>query len=337
MNDNQPVSIIIPVRPGGEVRAVERLRTVNYPAGSIEVLVAEGCSPSRQRNRAAAMAKGKLVYFLDDDSLVDPAFLQRAVERFVDPRVAAVGGPSLTPATDTFFQRAVGLVISSPFGGGGARNRYRRTGAARPSSERELILCNLAFRRELFLAFGGLDERLYPNEENELMDRLLTDGWLLVHDPELAIYRSQRPSFRAFMRQFFGYGTGRGEQTRIAGLRHGIDFAPAFFLAYLLLLPWAPTLLWFIPLICYGALLIAAAVAAAWQGRAPAAIPLLFILFPTLHLSYGAGLLKGVLRPRFAQSQTEPPAVAVRVIKELGMPWAAAGVARADNDGRLTP
>lgn len=321
MNDNFAVSIIIPVRPGGIVRAVERLCRADYPAVSIEVLVAEGCSPSRQRNRAVAMAKGELVYFLDDDSLVDSGFLQRAVAQFTEPRVAAVGGPSLTPRDDTFFQRTAGLVLSSPFGGGGARNRYRRTGKARLSSERELILCNLVFRRQLFLDCGGLDERLYPNEENELMDRLIAQGWLLVHDPELAVFRSQRPDFRSFVRQFSGYGVGRGEQTRIAGLRHGIDLAPAFFLVYLLLLPLAPMPLCLIPLICYGAVLAAAALAAAWQGKALLSIPLLFILFPTLHLSYGAGLLKGLLLPRFGKARAEQQEVSIRVVKELGRAW----------------
>ena len=335
MNTITSVSIIIPVRPGGEVRAAERLRSVHYPAGSLEVLVAEGCAPSRQRNRAAEMAKGDILYFLDDDSLVDPGFLQRAAAHFADPRVAVAGGPSLTPETDTFFQRAAGLVLSSPFGGGGARNRYRRTGAARPSSERELILCNLAFRRELFLACGGLDERLYPNEENELMDRLLAKGRLLIHDPDLAVARSQRPHLRAFVRQFLGYGTGRGEQTRLAGFRRAVDFAPAFFLAYLISLPWAPGPFWFIPLACYGAALATAAFAAAWQGGAPAAFPLLLVLFPALHLSYGAGLLKGLALPRFGKGEAKPAEVSVRVLKELGAPWEA-GAAHTGNNGRLT-
>lgn len=338
MNDNIniTVSIIIPVRPGGIVCAVERLCSADYPGGSIEVLVAEGCSPSRQRNRAVAMAKGELVYFLDDDSLVDSGFLQRAVAQFKEPRVAAVGGPSLTPPDDTFFQRTAGLVLSSPFGGGGARNRYRRAGKARSSSERELILCNLVFRRQLFLACGGLDERLYPNEENELMDRLVAQGWLLIHDPELAVFRSQRPDYRSFVRQFLSYGTGRGEQTRIAGLRHAIDFAPAFFIAYLLLLPLVSLPVFFIPLICYGVALVVAAFAAAWYGRELFAIPLLLVLFPSLHLSYGAGLLKGLLRPRFGKARAEQQDVSIRVVKELGKVWDNAGATCCGSDGRLT-
>ena len=111
------ISIIIPVKPGGEVKALEPLRQVEYPADSFEVLVAEGRRPSSQRNKAAAEASGELLYFLDDDSLVDPGFLRRVIGHFSDPQVAVAGGPSLTPSTDSLRQRAFGAALSSPFGG----------------------------------------------------------------------------------------------------------------------------------------------------------------------------------------------------------------------------
>lgn len=332
MDDCVTVSIIIPVKPGGEVRALGRLRGADYPAESVEVLVAEGRQPSRQRNRAAAQARGELLYFLDDDSLVSPNFLRRAAEHFADPRTAVAGGPSLTPPTDTPFQRAAGIVLASPLGGGGARNRYRRTGTARETSERELILCNLAFRRELFLSLGGLDERLYPNEENELMDRIARAGWRMVHDPELAVFRSQRPTLRAFLRQFFGYGRGRGEQTRIAGPRGVVDFVPSLFLLYLCLLPLALHPASLLPLFCYGGAVLAFSLAEAVRAGLPGAFPRLLLLFPSLHLAYGAGLIRGLLLPRFARGGDGAAEVGVRTVKEMGAPWPdEAGTGRGGN------
>ncbi|CAG0933538.1 hypothetical protein RHDC3_02605 [Rhodocyclaceae bacterium] len=321
MDDCVTVTIIVPVKPGGEVKALGGLGLADYPAGCVEVLVAEGRQPSLQRNRAATRARGEILYFLDDDSLTEPGFLRRAARHFADPSVAAVGGPSLTPVTDSLFQRAIGIVLASPLGGGGARNRYRATGEARTTSERELILCNLAFRREVFLGLGGLDERLYPNEENELMDRIGERGWRLVHDPKLAVTRSQRPTYRAFVRQFFGYGRGRGEQTRIGGVRGWVDFAPTLLISYLVLLPFAATPLCFLPLACYGGAIILSAIAGAVGAGLPAAFPLLLVLYPTLHLCYGAGVVKGVLFPRFARGKREPVPVAIRTEKELGVPW----------------
>ncbi|RNC72800.1 MAG: glycosyltransferase [Desulfuromonadales bacterium] len=321
MDDSVTLTIIIPVKPGGAVRALGRLRDAVYPAAGLEVLVAEGRRPSRQRNRAASLARGDILYFLDDDSLADPGSLQRAVRHFADPSVAAVGGPSLTPDSDSLLQRAIGIALASPFGGGGARNRYRKTGTSRPTSERELILCNLAFRRELFLELGGLDERLYPNEENELMDRVMAQGGRLIHDPDLAVQRSQRPTFRAFVRQFLGYGRGRGEQTRISGFRGWVDFAPSLFLLYLSLLPLAPKAVCFLPLLCYGAAVILSAVAASAAAGLPSAFPLLLVLFPALHLSYGAGLLKGLVVPRYARNRGGGEQVTIRTVKAMGEPW----------------
>lgn len=323
MNECHTVTIIIPVKPGGSVLSLARLREVDYPADCLEVLVAEGRRPSRQRNRAAAQATGELLYFLDDDSLVSPHFIRQAVTHFDDSRVAVAGGPSLTPATDSPLQRAIGIALASPVGGGGARNRYRSVGAARPTSERELILCNLAFRRQVFLDFGGLDERLYPNEENELMDRLLAAGWRLIHDPELAVRRSQRPTWRAFCRQFFGYGRGRGEQTRIGGVRSWIDFAPALLLFYLLTVPVVSLPLYRLPAGGYFVLVLLAALVEAFRARLPVMFPRLCLIFPLLHLCYGVGILRGLVAPRFARNGTDEPEVAVRTVKALGGAWPA--------------
>lgn len=322
MDDSLTFTIIIPVKPAGEVRALDRLRkSVDYPPERFEVLVAEGRRPSRQRNLAAAEAKGEVLYFLDDDSLTEPGFLCRAARHFSEPAVSVVGGPSLTPETDTVFQRSAGIALSSLLGGGGARNRYRKTGVARPTSERELILCNMAVRKEIFLAMGGLNERLYPNEENELLDRVSQKGFRLIHDPDLAVHRSQRPTLGAFCRQFLGYGRGRGEQTRIAGVRSVIDFLPSLFLAYLLALPMVHTRVALLPLCAYGLAVLASSLAGGAQQRLFAVIPRLTILYPALHICYGLGFVQGILSPRFARNEGLAADVTLRCAKALNAPW----------------
>lgn len=314
------VSVIVPVKPGGEVKALERLRVVDYPVERLEVLVAEGRCPSRQRNLAASGAAGEILYFLDDDSMVSPGFLRRAARHFVNSDVAAVGGPSLTPPTDTRFQRAVGIALASLFGGGGARNRYRKDGSARATDERELILCNLAFRKSVFLGMGGLDERLYPNEENELMDRIVAAEHLLVHDPELAVLRSQRPTLKAVFRQFFGYGRGRGEQTRIGGVRSLVDFLPSLFLLYLGSAILAGDSAYFLPALCYVAAVLTFSSVNAWQSGEPGAFWPMTAVYPAMHFSYGAGVLAGLIIPRINRCR-DAGGVAVRTVKRMGAPW----------------
>jgi len=221
-------SIIIPIRPGGKPEALANLIKIDLSASQIEILVAEGHNPSRQRNEAVRQAQGEIIYFLDDDSLVQPDCLKRLADHFADPMVTVVGGPSLTPSTDSLLQQAIGSALASTLGAGGVRNRYQSRGTIRKTDEKELILCNLAVRRSAFISCGGFDERLYPNEENELLDRLRASGGILLHDPQLVVKRSQRRTLAAFARQMFRYGQGRARQTRIAGFSGIMPFAPLF-------------------------------------------------------------------------------------------------------------
>lgn len=321
------ISVIIPVKPGGRVRALEPLAHAAYPAKRYEILVAEGCRPSSQRNRAAAAASGDILYFLDDDSLIDPANLERLTRHFSDPSVAAVGGPSLTPPDDTPLQQAFGLTLSSALGGGAVRNRYRRSGTVRRTDDRELILCNLAFRKAVFLAAGGLDARLYPNEENELMDRIRAGGGHLVHDPDLIVQRSQRPTVRAYLRQLFTYGRGRGEQTRLTRRCKFVSFLPTLFLVYVMgLLLTVPAWPFWLPLAGYFAGVGCEAARALAAGFPPGTALHLFWTLPALHCCYGAGLVAGLLRPRHAAPGDGAGEVTLRLTKPLDGAYAAEGV-----------
>lgn len=319
MPDVAKVSIIIPVKPGGTVTALDGLRVVDYPTVSLEILVAEGECPSRQRNAAAAEAGGELLYFLDDDSKVAPGFLRRAISHYADPAVTAAGGPSLTPDTDTPLQQAFGIAFASLIGGGGMRNRYRQIGRVRATCDRELILCNLSFRRDAFLSHGGFDERLYPNEENELMERIRRDEGVLVHDPDLAVQRSQRPTVKAFCRQLLGYGRGRGEQTVISGVLKPITFIPTMFLLYLLFLPLVLKPLYYLPLLCYLIMTAAVAVAAAVRTRRPRAAILLPVVFPLFHICYGFGMIRGLLTAKFKKNDPSRSRVTIRRVKNFGV------------------
>jgi succinoglycan biosynthesis protein ExoA len=306
------ISIIIPIKPGLMPQAAGRIVSLGWLSEHCELLVAEGTNPSCQRNQAVQQATGEIIYFLDDDALVAPDTLQRLEQHFGDSQVVVVGGPSCTPATDSVLQQGIGAVLGSLLGAGGVRNRYRAVGTVRQTTERELILCNLAIRRDAFLAVGGLDERLYPNEENELLDRLKKAGGKLLHDPAVAVERSQRSSIPAFGKQMYRYGRGRAEQTRIAGFSGLMPFVPLVFLLYLLTLPFMPLLLWWGPLMLYLALVTACTVYTGVRERTFGFLLLLPVLFPLLHISNGAGLLVGFLLPLKRQTCYNQPSVTVR-------------------------
>ena len=300
VNSLSVISIIIPVKPDGYVKALETVRELDYPADKLEVLIAEGTQPSKQRNEAAKRASGEILYFLDDDSLPVNLNLKLLIGHYKDEAVAGVGGPSVTPETDSFTQRCFGALLCSLFGGGGIRNRYRRTGRARETSERELILCNLSFRADIYKEMGGLNEDLYPNEENELMSRIQSAGMKLIHDPDMYVLRSQRRGLRAFARQMLNYGRGRMEQSIISPASASvIHFMPALFVVYLTGLSVISSPVYMIPLLCYILLaLIFSLKAAIGEGKGLAGkikmLLAIFLLFPLMKIAYGIGTIYGL-------------------------------------------
>lgn len=312
-------SIIIPVKPGGAVAALKYLRLLETGQHDFEILIAEGCRPSAQRNQAVLEASGEILYFLDDDSRVAPGCLDLIARTLEGGAAGVVGGPSLTPDDDSPLQQLFGLALSSLFGAGGVRNRYRAVGSVRPTTQRELILCNMAMRRDLFLKLKGFDERLYPNEENELLDRAAAEGMRILHDPELAIRRSQRATLAQFVRQMFSYGRGRMQQTIISGTISPVSLAPLLLLLYLFSLPAGLVLspFWVLPLVLYGALTLGSAACAAISFRKRIALGLILI-FPILHISNGWGLLRGLFGGRRGPGENRPAEVVVRRVKTFG-------------------
>src|SRR4029079_17380614 len=126
----------------------------------LEILVARGKQPSAQRNAALKAARGELIYFLDDDSVPEPANLRRVLTYFNDSNVKMVGGPNVCPPDAPALEKIFALVLSSWLAFGPSRARYAPVGQVRDASEKELILCNLVARREALVNLGGFNEAL---------------------------------------------------------------------------------------------------------------------------------------------------------------------------------
>jgi cellulose synthase/poly-beta-1,6-N-acetylglucosamine synthase-like glycosyltransferase len=300
------VSIIIAARPNqAEIKAVTAARELIYPGDRLEIIVARGRQPSVQRNTAVRAAKGELIYFLDDDSMPQPDNLQRAIKRFVDPKVMMAGGPNLCPPDAPVLEQIFAVVLASWLAFASSRARYARVGNARNSGEKELILCNLLVRRDAMLELGGFNEALYPNEENALMDELQKRGGRLIYDPELFVFRRPRHSLSAFARMLQTYGRGRAEQFRLhPTFGSAPNFVPPLFCLYLVALAaftmipatgfMAGFKLWLAaPLGVYAAaILLQTVVSIPTHGffRSVLAMPLLV----ATHVLYGIGFWRGL-------------------------------------------
>jgi succinoglycan biosynthesis protein ExoA len=311
------VTVIIAAPPGmKDIRAVTGAKNLDYPKDKLEILVARGKQPSVQRNVAMRAARGEIIYFLDDDSVPQADALRRAVEPFRRPEVKMVGGPNLCPDDSSNLQRAFSMTMGTWLAFGPSSARYRSIGQLRESSEKELILCNLLARREPMLELDGFNEKLYPNEENALMDELQKRGGKLIYDPNLIVFRHPRATLKAFCRMLMTYGRGRAEQFRLHPTANSAaNFVPPLFVVYLIVLlgvavvpvsnaKW--TLAW--PLAIYGLAVFVQAIAAVGLRRI-LWFPAVMLLILLSHILYGVGFWRGC----FTRPQSPTPTMAAEI------------------------
>jgi len=313
------VSVVIAARPDqAEIQAVPAARALDYPMDNLEVIVARGKQPSAQRNAALKEAHGDLIYFLDDDSVPEPKNLRRIIGHFADADVQMVGGPAICPADAPPLEQTFALVLGNWLAFGPSRARYTPVGTVRQTSEKELILCNLVARRQALLELGGFNEKLYPNEENALMDELQARDGKLLYDSQLVVRRRPRRTLKAFTKMLVTYGRGRAEQFReTPTLGSALNLVPPLFVVYLVLL--IPAIKWkgsiFIwPLIFYISAVLLQVPVLSRTGKIRQsfqAIPLIVLT----HVLYGLGFWRGLfttLRPKL-------PAAAEVTLEKLSL------------------
>ncbi len=331
------ISIVVPLLPGGRASSLlSSAAQLRYPAERLEVIVAEGRAPSAQRNRAASAATGDVLYFLDSDAQPTPEALRHLVRHYLgDPSVAAVGGPSCVPERLSAFEQAVADVMASA-AHGACRARYRSFGAARSSSEQELILCNLSVRSSMWRRVGGFHEALFPNEENEWLRRATHLGYHVIYEPSAAVYRLPRNSWSAFCRQFIAYGSGRAKQSRIEGWRGNRRYAAPLMLGgtWLLLLAVAPIVSWWL-LTGYIVWLAVIMGPRAICHRSWLHGVRCVGLGATMHVSYAIGYLSGWLERRRVLPTVESD-LRVYWVKRFGVHWEGADQP-VDHGRRLVP
>jgi len=292
-------SIIIPIAEGEKYsQTLNAVKKFDYPATKIEVITVHGNQPARQRNKAAQKAKGDILYFLDNDSIPHKNNLNIINKIFKNNKdIAVTGGPSLPRSVDTLFQKAISIAFASFIGTSFSRSRYSRIGKPRISNDLELILCNMAIRRDLFLKIKGFNPLLYPNEENEMINRIIKLGKKVFYHPDIVIYRSPRTHIFKLIKQIFIYGRGRGQQSTIH-LSH-LTLFPLISLGfdlYLILLIIFHNKYLFIPGILYLIIIASVSLIKAILNKNLFYFLCLPIIFFIIHFFYGVGFLYGIIK-----------------------------------------
>lgn len=168
--------------------------------------------PAEKRNIGIKEAKYELLAFVDDDAAPLDGWLEHAVPYFSDDTVVGVGGPALTPSTDSFLSAAGGRVYANIFVSGGYRRRYIPT---RVCNDDDLPSCNLFVRKAAVESVGGYDVRYWPGEDTQLCMALTENtGKRIVYDPWVQVTHHRRSLFLPHLRQVSRYARHRGHFAR---------------------------------------------------------------------------------------------------------------------------
>ena len=180
--------------------------TLNYP--KTRVIPTGEVTPPIKRDLALAQARGEIVAFLDDDAYPAKNWLSLALKHFTDPEIAAVGGPAVTPDSDSLLQKASGRVYSSYLMSGQYVYRYlprpRRFVDDYPS-------CNFLVRKSILLELGGFNTKFWPGEDTFLCLKIVRDlKKKIIYDPRVLVYHHRRGLFKGHLKQIANYALHRG-------------------------------------------------------------------------------------------------------------------------------
>jgi succinoglycan biosynthesis protein ExoA len=255
-------------------------------------------------NLAIRASSYPIVVRVDAHSELEPDYTRRAIEILEATASANIGGV-MKARGKTPFQSAVARAYNSRFGLGGGS--YHGGSVAGPAESAYLGV----FRRPVLDEVQLFDESVRRGEDWELNLRIRAAGHQVWFDPSLEVTYWPRENWNKLVRQFLSTGIWRGELVRRYRGRNPVRFfvPPALVVVLALSLvllvlqltgvvagiaTWILSLLYLGPaayLVLLVLLCFSSAGGPAWGDRWR-----FFLVLPTMHLSWGAGFIVGLVR-----------------------------------------
>lgn len=182
---------------------------------------------SDARNTGLESSHGDVVAFLDDDAEADPAWLAVLARGYDNPEVVAVGGfaePVWADGRPGWFPREFDWVVGCTYLGM----------PEEASPVRNLIGCNMSYRREVFGEVGGfiagigrVGTRPVGCEETELCIRIgqRRPGSVILFDPAAVVRHrvpAQRGTWAYFRSRCYAEGLSKAAVASMVGADRGL-------------------------------------------------------------------------------------------------------------------
>ncbi len=241
-------------------------------------------------------ALGEFVVRLDAHSEYADDYVQACVDALEQTGADNVGGPMVAVGRSR-LQRVVAASYESPFALGGGRFHD-------PNHQGDVDTVYLgAFRKEIFDKVGMFDERFTRNQDDELNLRIANAGGKIYLTPKIRSLYYSRASLKAMCSQYFQYGEWKvaviRKHKKPARLTHLVPAAFVLFNAVgLATLCLRPARVIYLSVMAVYALLNLFFSFSCKKLSSVFDKLLLVWVHVLLHVSYGAGFLKGIATKR---------------------------------------
>jgi GT2 family glycosyltransferase len=224
-------SVVVPTfnRPEPLRACLAALAALRYPRARFEVIVVDdggaapldalvepyearlrlrlhrqpNAGPAAARNAGAALARGELLAFTDDDCQPEPDWLDALGNRAVHAPYHMIGGVTVNALPDNVYSSASQQLISY---------LYEYSERQRPGARWRGFFAsnNLAVPRSGFERLGGFDEAfpLAAGEDRDFCERWAGHGLPMLLAPDARVRHAHHLTFTRFWRQHWMYGRG---------------------------------------------------------------------------------------------------------------------------------
>lgn len=267
---------------------------------SVKVLTSKHKNQATSWNVALENATGDVIIRVDAHSRIPRRFVQNNVNNIEDGENIVGGGRPNICSNPNMWTLTLLAAEESLFGSSVAD--YRRPAAAKEYHD---SLFHAAYKREVFEKVGGFNEDLGRTEDNELHYRMREAGYKFCCCPEIVSFQHTRNTLKRMISQKYGNGYWIGLTTGVCpkclSYFHFIPFVFVLALFFSLLI-------WIFGQPVFFAVIIAMYTMFNFVNTVGAFIlkkslnPLFLLLpliFPLLHVSYGAGTVVGLVKMPF--------------------------------------
>ena len=302
---------------------IESILQQDFPKEDLEVLFVDGMSNDRTRaivgeyasrypfihlldnpqrivppalNIAIRASKGDIIMRLDAHAKYPDNYFSMLVQKLADLEADNVGGVCRTlPVNDTPVCRAIATALSSPFGMG---NSYFRIGADKEMSVDTVPFG--CFRRDIFDRIGFFDEELIRNQDDEFNGRIIKNGGKIFLIPSIVIDYFARDTIGKVSKMFYQYGLFKPLVNQKLGKPATLrQFFPLCFVLGLILgflLCFVHPVFRYLYIAVLALYLLMALYFSCKSEKNIRTILLLICTYITIHVSYGWGYLRGLVK-----------------------------------------